>query len=60
MTWSEGDVWLLAADLPAGEHEFKVRKGQGPTGGRSVCEYEVVMFLLILQDGRCARAGVGC
>lgn len=24
MTWSEGDVWQLVLDLPAGEHEFKV------------------------------------
>jgi hypothetical protein len=25
MTWSEGDVWTAVAQLPAGQHEFKVR-----------------------------------
>ena len=25
MTWSEGDVWTALAQLPAGQHEFKVR-----------------------------------
>jgi hypothetical protein len=24
MTWSEGDVWFVTLDIPAGRHEFKV------------------------------------
>ncbi|PSC71872.1 Carbohydrate binding module family 20 [Micractinium conductrix] len=41
MTWSEGDVWLLAADLPAGEHEFKIAAvAVGTNGEETVVEWE--------------------
>ncbi|KAL4440564.1 hypothetical protein ABPG75_003565 [Micractinium tetrahymenae] len=40
MSWSEGDVWMLVLDLPAGEHEFKVAAVAQAASVEQVVEWE--------------------
>lgn len=57
MTWSEGDVWQLVLDLPAGEHEFKVAAVALAGEVEKVVEWEAGPNRLLQVPAAEARVG---